>query len=297
MTTQEGGGGQRGTRLAASSYGKANVRVVRVLRRPGLDVLKDLTVRVALEGDFEAAYTLGDNTLVVATDTMKNTCYAFAKEHLSGSSEAYGIELARHFFTFGQVERSTITIAEHRWSRLSTGGAPSDHAFMRLGDFTRTAVVSASRAGVTVEAGIEGLSVLKTTRSAFANFPRDQYTTLPEADDRIMATRVSASWRYGTLDVDFDATHDAIVATLLDIFAEHFSPSVQSSAWLMGQGVLDRYEVVEEIRFSLPNLHHWLADLGPFGLTNDREVYVATTEPNGLIEATIRRGIMPPRIR
>ena len=289
MTARSEDSGRDAITLSANQYGKANVRVVKVTHQPDQDLLKDLTVRVALQGDFETAHTLGDNSLVVATDTIKNTCYALAKDHLGGSSEAYAIAVARHFLQFSQVVRSTVTIAEHRWSRLSNGGKPSDHAFMRLGDFTRTVVVSAAAGGVTVEAGLDGLSVLKTTRSSFSNFPRDRFTTLPDADDRIMATSLSATWRYGRTEVDFDAAHAGIVASLLDVFAEHFSPSVQASVWLMGQAVLERHDAVEEISFSLPNLHHWLADLSPFGLTNDREVYVATTEPNGFIEATIAR--------
>jgi urate oxidase len=276
-------------RLAASNYGKARVRLVTVTRQPGRHGLRDLTVRVALEGDFEAAHTLGDNTLVVATDTMKNTAYALAKEYLSSSAETYGLALARHFLAFPQVSRSTVTLAEHRWSRLSTDGGPSDHAFMRTGDLTRTALISVTREGAHVEAGLEDLTVMKTTDSAFAGFPRDRFTTLPDTDDRIMATKITSSWRYGRVDIDFDASHAAILHTLLAVFAEHFSPSVQNSIWLMGEAVLKLHAEVEEIRFALPNLHHLLADLSPFGMTNDKEVYVATSEPHGLIEATIVR--------
>ncbi len=275
--------------LGANSYGKARVRLVKVTRTPGRHTLKDLTVRVALEGDFAAAHVTGDQSLVVATDTMKNTVYALAKDGLTGSVEDYGLLLARHFLEFPQVRGSQVSIQEHRWTRLSPDGAPSDHAFMRTGDLTRTAVVSATRGGSTVDAGVDELTVLKTTKSAFAGFPRDRYTTLPDADDRILATKVTSSWRYGRTDIDFDATHEAILTTLLRVFADHFSPAVQTSIWLMGEAVLREHAVVEQISFSLPNLHHWLVDLSPFGMTNDKEVYVATTEPHGLIEATVRR--------
>jgi urate oxidase len=289
MTAQTPATGRTTIRLGANNYGKARVRLVKVTRAPGRHSLKDLTVRVALEGDFEAAHVTGDQSLVVPTDTMKNTVYGLAKDHLTGSTEAYGLALARHFLGFPQVSRSTVTIQEDRWSRLSVDGTPSDHAFMRTGDLTRTAVLSTTRDGATVDAGIEDLVVLKTTKSAFAGFPRDRFTTLPDVDDRIMATKVTSSWRYNTTEIDFDATHDGVLATLLRVFADHFSPAVQTSIWLFGEAILAEHPAVERISFALPNLHHWLVDLGPFGMTNDKEIYVATSEPHGLIEATVTR--------
>ncbi len=289
MTASTPATGNSTITMGANNYGKAKVRLVKVTRTPGRHLLKDLTVRVALEGDFVDAHATGDQSNVVATDTMKNTVYALAKDHLSGSSEAYGLALASHFLQFPQVSRSTVTIAEHRWSRLSVDGAPSDHAFMRTGDLTRSAVISTTREGATVDAGIEDLVVMKTTKSAFAGFPRDRFTTLKDTDDRIMATKVTASWRYDRTDLDFDATYDAVTKTILDVFAEHFSPAVQTSIWLMGEAVLQRHPSVSQISFAMPNLHHWLVDLSPFGMTNDKEIYVATTEPHGLIEATIQR--------
>ena len=141
-----------------------------------------------------------------------------------------------------------------------------------------------------MEAGVEDLIVMKTRRSAFSGFPRDRYTTLPETDDRLMATKVTAIWRYGSPDLDFDAAFVAVRATLLEVFADHDSPSVQTSIWIMARAILERHDEVEEVRMVLPNLHHWLVDLSPFGLENDREIYTPTTEPHGLIEATVRRG-------
>ncbi len=252
--------------------------------------MRDVTVAVALEGDFASAHTDGDNSLVIATDTMKNTAFAFAKDRLDGSIEAYGRALAEHFLTFVQVDRAIVNVREHDWLPIDVGGAPARDAFVRGGEGTRVATVSATPGGTTVEAGIEDLVVLKTTRSAFSGFPRDAYTTLPETDDRLMATKISAIWRYGSPDLDADRTFGAVRATLLEVFADHDSPSVQASIWIMAREILARHEEVDEIRMVLPNLHHWLADLAPFGLTNDGEVYVSTTEPHGLIEATVRRG-------
>jgi len=276
--------------LGANRYGKAQIRVVRVVRGPGAHRLRDLTVAIALEGDFTAAHVDGDNELVVATDTMKNTAYAFAKEHLDGSLEAYGRALADHFLEFEQVDRASVSIREHGWSPIATPNGPAPDAFVRAGSGTRVATVVAALDGTTIEAGVEDLVVMKTARSAFSGFPRDEYTTLGDTDDRIMATKVTAIWRYGSPDLDADATFEAVRRTLLEVFADHDSPSVQTSIWIMARAILERHDEVEAVRMVLPNLHHWLVDLSPYGLTNDREVFVATTEPHGLIEATVRRG-------
>ena len=147
---------------------------------------------ISLEGDFDASYVEGDNSLVVATDTMKNTTYALAGEHLTGSIEAFGAALGRHFLRDPQVERATVSIDEFAWRPI--GDAPD--AFVRDRSSTRTAVVAATRDGVDVDAGIADLVVMKTSRSAFSGFPRDEFTTLAETEDRLLATKVSATWRY-----------------------------------------------------------------------------------------------------
>ena len=276
--------------LGANRYGKAQIHLVRVVRAPGAHRLRDLTVAIALEGEFTAAHVDGDNALVVATDTMKNTAYAFAKEHLDGSLETYGRALADHFLDFEQVDRASVSIREHGWSRIAMPNGPAPDAFVRAGSGTRIATVVAALGGTAIEAGVEDLIVMKTARSAFSGFPRDQYTTLRDTDDRIMATKVTAIWRYGSPDLASDELHAAVQATLLEVFADHDSPSVQASIWLMARAILERHEEVAEVRMALPNLHHWLVDLSPFGLENDNEIFIATTEPHGLIEATVRRG-------
>ena len=276
--------------LGANRYGKAQIRLVRVVRGPGAHRLRDLTVAIALEGDFTAAHVDGDNELVVATDTMKNTAYAYAKQHLAGSLETYGRALADHFLEFEQVDRTSVSIREHRWLPIATPNGPAPDAFVRAGSGTRVATVVAALGGTTIEAGVEDLVVMKTARSAFSGFPRDEYTTLRDTDDRIMATKVTAIWRYGSADLASDELHAAVQATLLEVFAEHESPSVQTSIWLMARAILERHQEVAEVRMALPNLHHWLVDLSPFGLENDNEIFIATTEPHGLIEATVRRG-------
>jgi urate oxidase len=275
--------------LASNRYGKAAIRLVKVVRDPAGHRLRDLTVAIALEGGFDAAHTDGDNSAVIATDTMKNTAYAFAKDHLDVSIEAYGRALAAHFLEAPQVDIATVNVREHHWSAIDVGDRPAPDAFVRGGEGTRVATVTSTPSGVSVEAGVEDLVVMKTTRSAFRGFPRDQFTTLPETDDRLMATRLTAVWRYGSPELDADATFAAVRETLLASFADHDSPSVQASIWIMGQAILERHDEVEEVRMVLPNLHHWLVDLSRFGLENDGEIYTPTTEPHGLIEATVRR--------
>ncbi len=275
--------------LASNRYGKAAIRIVRVGRDTTPHQLHDLTVAVALEGDFAAAHTDGDNSLVVATDTMKNTAYAYAATHLAGSVEDYAAALARHFLENDQVDRATVNVREHAWHPIDVAGSPAPDAFVRGGEGTRIATVAVGRDGILVEAGVEDVVVMKTTRSAFAGFPRDRYTTLAETDDRLMATKLTAIWRYGAPDIDFDATWTAVRATLLEVFADHDSPSVQTSIWIMAKAMLERHEELDEVRMVLPNLHHWTVDLAQFGIDNDKQVYIATTEPHGLIEATVRR--------
>jgi urate oxidase len=281
--------------LGENRYGKSRIRVVTVRRGADQHDLRDLTVAVALEGDFDAVHTAGDNTGVVATDTMKNTVYAFARDRLTASPEAFGLELARHFAAHPSVTQSIVDLQEHRWLRVPVDGGEAPDAFTRAGDLTRLANVAVDRDGrTTVDAGIDDLTVMKTTKSAFTGFDRDPYTTLPEVDDRLMATKIRATWGYRS-DVaadaafDFDAAWDAARAALRSSFASHFSPSVQASIWIMGRAMMDAVDSIDWVRMVLPNLHHWIVNLEPFGLDNPGEVFVSTTEPHGLIDATVRR--------
>ncbi|MBA3877535.1 MAG: urate oxidase [Anaerolinea sp.] len=280
--------------LSANRYGKSRIRLVTVTREPDRHLLRDLTVDVALEGDFTAAHVDGDNANVIATDTMKNTVYAFARDRLTGAPETFGLEVARHFAGYQQVDRATVTLREHGWARVPLAGGPAPDAFIRTGDLTRVAVVGATKVDATVEAGIEDLTVMKTTKSAFTGFDRDRYTTLPEVDDRLMATKITALWRYGETasepGFDFDGAFERARSTLLVVLAEHFSPSVQASIWIMATAMLDAEPAMDWVRMVLPNLHHWTVDLEPFGLDNPGTVFVSTTEPHGLIDATVRRG-------
>jgi urate oxidase len=281
--------------LGENRYGKSRIRLVTVRRGPDQHHLRDLTVAIALEGEFEAAHTHGDNAGVIATDTMKNTVYALAKDRLTGSPEVFALELARHFIGYDVCGRAFIDIVEHPWNRVATADGEAPDAFVRSGELSRLASVSIDRAGaVDVTAGLDDLTVLKTTKSAFSGFDRDQFTTLAEVDDRLMATKVRATWGYnaaavGDGGVDFDAAWNHASESLLHSFAQHFSRSVQESVWIMGREMMDAEPSIDWVRMVLPNLHHWKVDLAPFGLDNPGEIFVSTTEPHGVIDATVRR--------
>jgi urate oxidase len=272
--------------LGANNYGKSEVRLVKVTRGPERHELIDLTVDVALEGDFEAAHLKGDNTGLLATDTMRNTVYALARTHPVDQIESFGIALVERYLEAGPtVTRATVRIAEHPWARI--GSDP--HSFQRGNGGTRVATVSSDGSELSVEAGIDDLLVLKTTGSGWSGFHRDQFTSLKETDDRIMATIVTARWDYRGTDVEWGEMWAGVRDTVLASFGDHYSPSVQFTLHRMGEAVLEAYPAVERIRFSLPNKHHLLYDLGRFGLDNPNMIFHATTEPYGLIEGTVER--------
>ncbi len=275
--------------LADNNYGKQAVRLVTVRRRPDRHELQDVTVGIRLEGDFLAAYADGDNSGVLPTDTMKNTVYALAAEHPFDDIEDFGLALSDHFLTNNERASSVrVDLTEHLWDRIEIDGNPHSHAFRKGGSERRTATVTRDREGSKVVAGIEDLVVLKTAQSAFEGFPRDRYTTLKETSDRILATAVSANWRYSRPNVAFGILWREVRRLLLESFAEHDSLSVQHTLYAMGEAVLETLDV-EEIHLSMPNKHHLPVDLTPFKLENRNEIFVATTEPYGLIEGTIRR--------
>jgi urate oxidase len=277
-------------KLTDHSYGKAHVRVLKVTRDDAKHSLKELDVQVMLHGNFDASYTKADNSLVVATDSMKNTVNVFAKEMLGTETETFAITLAEHFIkTYAHVTRAEITISEHCWERMNIAGQPHPHSFTEQGTATPTARVVATRTGTIVESGIENLFVLKSTASGFENFLRDKFTTLPETSDRIFATKLKAVWTYERAPVSYAVTNSRILDAMLKTFAENFSPSVQVTLYQMGEAALAAAPEVKKIHLAMPNKHCLLINLAPFGLENKNELFVPTDEPHGQIEGTIER--------
>jgi urate oxidase len=280
--------------LGPNQYGKAEVRVVAVDRSTTRHSLVDLNVSSSLRGDFTAAHTAGDNAHVLTTDAQKNTVFAFARDGV-GSPEAFGLRLARHFAgSYDWITGARVAVESYGWDRIAVGGQPHDHAFTRNGGEVRTAVVTVDGDDVHVLAGLTDLVVLKTTGSEFWGFPRDRYTTLPETRDRILATAVTARWRYTGTDLDFDACYAAVRTALLGTFAATHSLALQQSLFAMGRAALEQVDDVAEIRLSMPNKHHFLADLSAFGLDNPDIVYSAADRPYGLIEGTVLRDDAAP---
>jgi urate oxidase len=280
--------------LGPNKYGKAETRVVRIVRDTPRHEIRDLNVSTSLRGDFAAAHTDGDQSQVLPTDTQKNTAFAFAKQHGVSSPEDYALALGgRLLEATPAATGATVAVEEYAWDRIPVDGAGHDHAFVRRGGEVRTAVVDVGADGPVVVSGLHDLVVLKSTGSEFKNFLRDEYTTLPDADDRILATALRATWRHGAAavarPVDWNASYDAVRTLLLATFATTYSRALQETLYAMGRAVLEAYEDIAEISFAAPNKHHFLVDLEPFGLDNPGEVFVAADRPYGLIEATVTR--------
>ena len=275
--------------LGANRYGKAETRLVRVTKDGETHTLADLNVSIALAGDLEATHLTGDNAGVLPTDTMKNTVYAFAKEHGVGQPEAFGLLLARYFVeSQPQVHGARVSIEAFAWERLGP------HSFQRTADFTRLTVIDVSASAVQIVSGISGLVMLNSTASEFHGFPVDDYTTLKPTTDRILATAVDARWRHISDESDFADSFAGVVAALKGAFVDTYSYSLQQTLLSMGKHALESRPEIAEIRLTLPNKHHYLVDLRPFGLENDNEVFIAGDRPYGLIEGTVTRDDAPP---
>lgn len=281
--------------LGTNQYGKAENRVVRIYRDTDRHEIRDLNVSTSLRGDFTDAHRTGDQADILPTDTQKNTSFAYAKEVGVESPEAYAIALGTHFLDSApKATGSQIQVEEYVWDRIEVGGVGHDHSFVRRGTETRTCVVTVEGRGadqqVWVVSGLQDLVVLKSTGSGFKGFLKDEYTTLEETEDRIMATSLTARWRYSRhAGLDFDAAYDTVKKALLEAFAAKYSRALQETLFQMGEAALEAVPEIAEIKFSAPNKHHFVYDLSPFGLENNNEVFIAADRPYGLIEATVTR--------
>jgi urate oxidase len=282
--------------LGDNRYGKAESRLVRVVRDTDRHVVRDLTVSSSLRGDFDAAHLEGDQRNVLPTDTQKNTVYAFAKQHGVGTVEEFALLLARHFVTHVEpVSSAQVQVEEVRWDRATVDGRPHDHTFVRGGAELRTAVVTAYDGGEHIVSGLTGLVLLKSTGSEFRDFLVDEWTTLPPTTDRVLATSLTARWRWSQVPTDgYDTAYDEVRALLVSRFGSLHSLALQQTLWEMGRTVLGARADVAELRMSAPNKHHYLVDLAPFGLDNPGEVFVAGDRPYGLIEVTVGRDDVEP---
>ncbi|WP_222194996.1 factor-independent urate hydroxylase [Modestobacter italicus] len=283
--------------LGPHQYGKAECRLVRIERDTAVHAIADLNVTTQLRGDFGAAYTDGDNAHVHATDTQKNTVYALAEEHGVTSPEAFLLALAGHWRAQPWVTGTQMSAEQYAWERIGAGTGGEGHSFARSGRETRTAVVQTDGDETFVLGGLTDLTVLKSTGSEFSGFPRDRFTTLAETTDRILATSVTAWWRYTTTALDWDTAWSAVRAAMVDAFAGTHSLALQQTIHAMGTAAMDAVPEIAEIRISCPNKHHFEVDLGPFGTANGGKVFVAADRPYGLIQATLQRAGVPAEPR
>lgn len=287
--------------LGHNQYGKAEVHLVRVTRHDDTDTddtnhdtkhdIKDVTVTTQLYGDFEQSHHTGANDNLIATDTQKNTVFGLAQKHNVGAIEDFGQLLIRHFMAElpAAVRGGHTIIEEQAWDRIDVDGPAGGHSFVKGGADTRFCAVTIDGADMWVTAGIKDLVVLKSTGSEFWGFPQTHYTSLAETRDRILATAVKVSWRYNRTAVDWDASFAAIKPIVLSTFAEIHSLSLQQTLFGIGKAIIESRPEVDEVRLSMPNKHHFLVDLSPFGQENPNEVFYATDKYYGLIEAVVLR--------
>ncbi|WP_347977540.1 factor-independent urate hydroxylase [Microbacterium sp. ProA8] len=281
--------------LGPNKYGKAENRLVRIYRDAPRHEIVDLSVTSQLRGAALASSFLeGDNAMIVATDTQKNTAFAFAKEHGIPSPEEYLLTLGDHFVSaFDWIEGGLWQAEQYEWERILVDGVPHDHSFVRKGQGTRLATVQKIDGATHVTGGVKDLTVLKSTGSEFSGFPRDRYTTLPEATDRIMATSVTGRWRFlpdaVAAGIDYNGLYAEVLGVLLSTFATVHSLALQQTLFAMGKAAIEARPEIAEVRFAMPNKHHFAYDLSPFGLENPNEVFYAADRPYGLIEGTVVR--------
>jgi len=282
-------------KLIGNTYGKSGIRLTKVIRKGGQGgrhELLEFSVDILLGGDFADSYLQGDNTKIIATDSMKNTVYVLAKENDFSTAEEFAILLARHFpRTYQHVHSACVALEQTSWNRIPVDGRPHDHAFVCGGPEKRlaTAVWGCDDTPIAISGGISDLLVLKTTNSAFKDFVDDRYRTLKDTDDRIFATSVSADWNYENAAADFSSAHEKIRNALLSTFATHMSYAVQQTMYEMGKAALAACPQITKIDLQCPNKHRIPFNLQPFGLENKNEIFVWTDEPFGNITATVKR--------
>ena len=276
--------------LLENSYGAERVRLLKVRRLQDRHDLKELTVGIQLSGEFEASYERGDNRTILPADTVRNTVYALAKLYPIEQIEQFAQELINHFLTGNpQVRKVRVDIAEHRWDRITFGQKPHPWSFAPAAGELRTAIVTATRDAVLIEAGIDNLRVIKTAGSGFQGYLRDPFTTLQETSDRLLATNLKATWQYSDNEIPFSAYWHGVRDAIVDTLVEHESRSMQNTLHAVAEAVLERYSDIAEIHLWLPNTDCRLVDLGCFGLDNNNEVFAPADESCELIEARLRR--------
>ena len=278
-------------RLGENRYGKSRVRLSRITRHGDQHDFQEWTVRVLLHGDFESSFTEADNSKILPTDTMKNTVYSIARDSGAATIEEFAMELGDYILNNNpQVSKASVEIDEKAWERMHCDGASAPTTFRLCGPELNTVAAVRERNGIwEIASGIDGLTILKTTKSAFTGYIKDRLTTLKPATDRIFGTSATAVWTYASGAPNYAHVRLRILGSLLREFSAHHSMSVQHTLFDMGKAALTAAPEIARIKLTMPNLHHLLADLSPFGQDNPNHIFVPIDEPHGYIEATIER--------
>jgi urate oxidase len=278
-------------RLGDNCYGKSRVRLSRITRHGDRHDFNEWTVRVLLQGDFESSFTEADNSKILPTDTMKNTVYSIVRDSRAVTIEEFAMELGDYLLNNNpQVTRVSVEIEEKAWERMIVDGALEATTFKLGGPELHTVHAVREKGGAwLLSSGVDGLVILKTTKSAFTGYIKDKLTTLKPATDRIFGTRATVKWEHAAGLTNYAQVRARIIAALLKEFAAHDSMSVQHTLFDMGNAALAAAPEIASITLTMPNLHHLLADLSPFSQDNPNHIFVPIDEPHGYIEATITR--------
>lgn len=277
--------------LIRNSYGKGRVRVMRVQRDSARHEVRELSVQVLLTGDFDAAYTEGDNRHVIATDSIKNIVNIVARDHVEAENEVFAGAVAQYLLDrYSHVAGVDVSARETRWQRIAVDGVAHDHSFVLDGNGTPLVKLMATREGVRLASGVDGFTFLKTTQSGWENYWFDEATTLKPTADRLFATSMAAEWQWNGVPSSYAAANAAVLAAALKVFATTYSPGVQNTMYLMGEAALAAVPEVAEISLACPNKHYLPIDLSPFGRSFDGQVFTPTDEPHGQIACTVGRG-------
>ena len=277
-------------KLQSNRYGKARVHVFKKIQKDGLHIPKELEIKTLLEGDFGDSYTKDDNQKVIATDSIKNTTNFLAYQQLGTETEPFALALCQHYLAkYSHVTSVNVETFERVWERQIVDGQPSGTNFVGTSQGIPWTQTVATRDSMETTSGVRELMVLKTSGSAWENFWQDELTTLPDTNDRLLATSLTASWVYQKAPASYAAANANIIQAMLEAFSTRFSPSAQSTQYHMGEAALNACPEISRISLTMPNLHYLVIDLTPFHIKNDKELFVPTEAPQGWIEATVAR--------
>lgn len=283
-------------------HGKSRVRVAKVFRDSAQHRFVEYSVELIVRGGSSASFINGDNSRVVSTDTCKNHVYLLAKHHDCKSPEIFAIDLIHRMLThYSWLTGARASVIEVGWRRDVSDGREHVHGFGRVTE-TRVGEAEVERGReVRVISKLDGLALLKTTQSAWEGYVKDKFTTLPETNERVLASVVSAEWGYkpsgdAILQIAFEDVASQVRQRLLHQFLGDAhtgvrSKGVQETMYKMAcAGV--QVDGVEWVKLSMPNLHFLPCQIPVFGKNSiafEHDVYVPTDEPHGIISAVVTR--------